>query len=132
MSARLFGWTALAVTASAIPAAPAQAEFLSYEQVRTMCRGEGNEPAEFRTRAAYALLAESYRGRCRMYLLGHADAYLQRDADRPEDRTCARSVPSDDEVADAIAEELVSRAEVPEGGIGEVVRDVLRARFACF
>ena len=132
MFARMFGWAALAATASAIPAAPANAEFLSYEQIRTMCRGEGNESAQFRTSAAYALLADSYRGRCRMYLLGHADAYLQRDADRPEDRTCARAVPSDDEVADAIAEELVRRSEAPEGGIGEVVRDVLRARFACF
>ena len=132
MLSRLLGWAALAATASAIPAAPAQAEFLSYDQIRNMCRGEGNEPAQFRTRAAYALLADSYRGRCRMYLLGQADAYLQRDADRPEARTCARSVPSDTEVADAIAEELVSRTQVPDGGIGEVVRDVLRARFACF
>lgn len=132
MLSRLFGLAALAATASAIPAAPAQAEFFSYEQIRTMCRGEGNESAQFRTGAAYALLAESYRGRCRMYLLGHADAYLHRDADRPEDRTCARAVPSDAEVADAIAEELVRRTEVPDGGIGEVVRDVLRARFACF
>jgi hypothetical protein len=132
MSSRLFGWAALAATATAITAAPAQAEFLSYEQIRNMCRGEGNEPAQFRTRAAYALLADSYRGRCRMYLLGQADAYLQRDADRPEARTCARSVPTDAQVADAIAEELISRADAPEGGIGEVVRDVLQSRFACF
>jgi hypothetical protein len=132
MLARLFGWAALAATAATIPAAPAQAELLSYEQIRSLCRGEGNESAQFRTSAAYALLADSYRGRCRMYLLGQADAYLQRDADRPEERTCARAVPSVEDVADAIAEELVRRAEVPEGGIGEVVRDVLRARFACF
>ena len=132
MLSRLFGWAALAAAASVFPAAPALAEFYSYEQIRTMCRGEGDEPAQFRTQAAHALLAESYRGRCRMYLLGRADAYLQRDADRPEDRSFARSVPADAEVADAIAEELVSRSEVPDGGIGEVVRDVLRARFACF
>jgi len=132
MVSRWLAWGALAAAASAVPAAPAQAEFFSYDQMRTMCRGEGPEPAQFRTRAAYALLADSYRGRCRMYLLGQADAYLQRDADRPEARTCARSVPTDAEVADAIAEELISRADAPQGGIGEVVRDVLQSRFACF
>ena len=131
MVSRWLAWGALAAAASAVPSAPAQAEFFSYEQMRTMCRGEGPEPAQFRTRAAYALLAESYRGRCRMYLLGQADAYLQREADRPDGAACLRSDASDAQVAEAIAEELVSRAETPAGGVGEVVRDVLRSRFAC-
>jgi hypothetical protein len=131
MISRLLALGALAVTASAIPLAPAQAEFFSYDEMRSMCRGDGSESAEFRTRAGYALLAESYRGRCRMYLLGQADAYLQREADRPEERACLRSGISQAEVADAVVEELLRRAEPPEGGVGEVVRDVLRSRFAC-
>ena len=110
---------------------PLPEQFFSYEQIRTMCRGEGNEPAQFRTGAAYALLAGSYRAVADVPA-GPRRRYLHRDADRPEDRTCARSVPSDAEVADAIAEELSARTGSPEGGIGEVVRDVLRARFACF
>ena len=102
----LFGLGRARRAASAIPAAPAQAEFLSYEQIRTMCWAAGNEPA-VPDPPPSARCSPNLSRPLRMYLLGHADAYLQRDADRPEDRTCARSVPSDDEVADAIAEELV-------------------------
>ena len=130
MMGRWLAWGAVAAAAS-LPLVPAQAELFSYEQIRTMCRGEGDGNPQFRTRAGYALLAESYRGRCRMYLLGQADAYLQR---QPESRDAAACVPagaSDSEVAEAIVEALLARDEPPAGGIAEVVRDVLRTRFAC-
>ena len=132
MIGRWLTFGALAASAWAVPLAPAHAEFFSYEQMRTMCRGEGEgaEP-QFRTSAGRALLAESYRGRCRMYLLGQADALLQSQPQRLESETCMVAQATDSEVAEAIVEALLARTEAPAGGIAEVVRDVLRARFAC-
>ena len=129
MAGRWLAWGALAASAMAAPLAPARAEFFSFDQMRSMCRGEGEATPQFRTRAGYALLAESYRGRCRMYLLGQVDAYLQ---GRPEQReACLPPGASDSEVAEAIVQDLLARAEAPAGGVAEVVRDVLRARYAC-
>ena len=130
MVPRILALGALAAAAASAPLAPARAEFYSFEQMRTMCRGGDEQVAQFRTRAGHALLAESYRARCRMYLLGQADAFLQRERERA-DRPCQGAAPSEAEVAEAVVEELLSRTTAPAGGIGEVVRDVLRLRFAC-
>jgi hypothetical protein len=127
MTQRLIIQAAIALAACAAPLHPARAEFFSYAQMRGLCRGETGEAAEFRTDASHRLLAETYRARCRMYLLGQADAYLDQ-ANRPD---CIRPGTADAEVAEALVQGLLRRTETPAGGVGEVVRDVLRARYGC-
>src|SRR6185503_7174635 len=79
--------TVLAAASLGAPS-PARAEFFSVEQLRSMCRGEVEAEGQFRTGAAYELLAQTYRERCRMYLLGLADAYLQSRMVREGDPHC--------------------------------------------
>ena len=66
--------------AATVPLQPARAELYTIEQLRGLCRGESAESPEFRTGAGYRLLAQIARERCRMFLLGVADAAL-RNAD---------------------------------------------------
>jgi len=64
----------LIIGAAMAAQAPAQADGqFSMAEIRTMCRGESDEPAQFRTEAAFRLLADIQRNKCRMYLLGIAD-----------------------------------------------------------
>ena len=127
MIRRLITQAALVVAPSAVPLEPAQAEFFSYAQMQGLCRGDTGDGAAFRTDASRRLLAETYRARCRMYLLGQADAQLQ----RIERLACIPAGTPESEVGDTLAQGLLDRAEAPPGGVGEVVRDVLRARYGC-
>lgn len=127
MIRRLVIQAAAALAACALPSAPARAEFFGYEQMRDLCRGQTGDAAEFRTDASHRLLAETYRARCRMYLLGQADAFL----DGGNRRRCLPPGTRDSEVAEALVQGLLRRAETPAGGVGEVVRDVLRDRYGC-
>ena len=126
MIRRLILQAAIVVGPYAVPLNPAKAEFFSYAQMQGLCRGQTGEAAAFRTDASHRLLAETYRARCRMYLLGQADAYLQ-----SRGRSCIPAGTAESQVADALVDGLLSRPEAPAGGVGEVVRDVLRARYGC-
>ena len=110
---------------------PAKAEFFTFEQLRNMCRGGVEVEGQFRTGAAYALLAQTHRERCRMYLLGLADAYLLNRADRDQDHHCIVEEMPETTAADLLAEALLRRTEAPAGGAAEVVREVLRTDFGC-
>ena len=126
MIGRLILKAAIVAAPCAVPLSPARAEFFDYAQMQSLCRGDvGN--AEFRTDAGHRLLAETYRARCRMYLLGQADAVLQANGRR----ACLPPAATESEVAEALVAGLLNRAESPPGGVGEVVRDVLRARYGC-
>ncbi len=127
MIRRLVVPAAIALAACAVPLHPAQAEFFSYEQMRALCRGQTGDAAEFRTDASHRLLAQTYRARCRMYLLGQADAFL----DRGNRRGCLPPGTRDSEVAEALVQGLLRRTGTPAGGVGEVVREVLRDRYGC-
>lgn len=131
MALRILTLGAIAAAAFAVPLAPARAEFFTFEQMRGLCRGETGEAAEFRTGASHRLLAQTHRARCRMYLLGQVDGYLQA-REEPQDRArCLGAGTSEAEVTEAMVEALLARADEPEGGIGALVRDVLRTRFGC-
>src|SRR3712207_4979023 len=117
MPKRLVMMSFCVAAAFTVRPAPAQAEFFSYEQMRLFCLGGSAEGAEFRTVAGHRRLAETYRARCRMYLLGKADAYLERGAAR----NCLPAGTSDSDVAQVLAEGLVSRRDPPAGGVGELV-----------
>lgn len=110
---------------------PARAEFFSFEQLRNMCRGDVEGEAQFRTGAAYALLAQSHRERCRMYLLGLADAYLLSRPVREDGHHCIVEEMPEATAAQVLAEALIRRTEAPVGGAAEVVREVLRTDFGC-
>jgi len=127
MIGRLIIQAALVVLPYAVPMQPARAEYFGYAQMQDLCRGGTAEAAEFRTDAGHRLLAETYRARCRMYLLGQADAFLEAG----NRRGCLPAATRETEVAEALVEALLGRAEAPAGGVGEVVRDVLRTRFGC-
>ena len=122
---RIFALAALTAVAAVAPMHPAQAEFLTFEELRGLCRGE-TAGAGFRTGAAHRLLAETYRARCRMYLLGRIDGFLQERA-----APCARTQSAQAEAGDALVDALLNRAEPPDGGIAELVRDVVRSRYGC-
>ena len=124
--------TVLAAASLGAPS-PARAEFFTFEQLRNMCRGEVESTAEaqFRTGAAYALLAQSYRERCRMYLRGLADAYLQSRPIREGELHCIVEEMPEASAADVLSEALIRRSDAPAGGAAEVVRDVLKTDFGC-
>ena len=119
------------VAASLGAPSPARAEFFTFEQLRSMCRGEVEAAGQFRTGAAYALLAQTHRERCRMYLLGLADAYLQSRPVREGEQHCIVAEMPEASAADVLAEALIRRSDAPAGGAAEVVRDVLRTDFGC-
>ena len=131
MVRRILTLAAMVAAASIAPLSPARAEFFTYEQMRNMCRGETEETAEFRTGAAQRLLAETYRARCRMYLLGLADAYLQSRAEGREAPRCTWADMTESEVSQPLVEAVLDRADAPDGGINALVRDVLHSRFGC-
>ena len=124
--------TVLAAASLGAPS-PARAEFFTFEQLRSMCRGEVDTAAEgqFRTGAAYELLARTYRERCRMYLLGLADAYLQSRVVREGEPHCIVEEMPEASAANVLSEALVRRTDAPAGGAAEVVRDVLKTDFGC-
>ena len=130
MVRRMLALAALAA-ASSVPAAPAHAEFFSFEQLRSMCRGEGADDAEFRTGAAHELLREIYRSRCRMYLLGEADFYLEGSAQEGGRPSCLPAGTPQSEVGDYLVEAVLTRTEAPPGGVRELVRHVLRLQYNC-
>ena len=131
MVMRILVCGALLAAASLGAPSPARAEFFSFEQLRGMCRGEVEAEGQFRTGAAYELLAQTHREQCRMYLLGLADAYLHSLADRGGDHHCIVAEMPQTAAADVLAEALVRRSDAPAGGAAEVVRDVLRTNFGC-
>ena len=117
------------IAASLVPPSPARAEFFTFEQLRNMCRGEVAQEVDgqFRTGAAYALLAQTHRERCRMYLF----AYLEGRDSRDGDRRCIVEEMPESSAANVLADALLSRTEAPPGGATEVVREVLRDQFGC-
>ena len=122
--------TVLAAASLGAPS-PARAEFFTFEQLRSMCRGEVEAEGQFRTGAAYELLARTYRERCRMYLLGLADAYLQSRVVREGEPHCIVEEMPEASAANVLSEALVRRTDAPAGGAAEVVRDVLKTDFGC-
>jgi hypothetical protein len=130
MMRRIFALACAAAVAAAAPVSPAHAEFYSFEALQNMCRGESVEEPEFRTGAARELLRDIYRSRCRMYLLGLADGFLDAAADERR-ITCLPLGTDESEVAAALVAELLGRTQPPRGGVGEIVRDVLRNRYNC-
>ena len=120
---------AIAAAATATALQPARAEFFGTDQVRALCRGETADAREFRTPAANRLLAQVSRERCRMYLLGLAEARLQRIG--PEARAQCLPEGTADTVADALVEALLEPSEAPDGAVDAFVQETLRARFGC-
>jgi len=127
---RMIGLAALALAGTA-PASPARAEFVRFEQLQGLCAGQAADAAEFRTEAAHMLLRDIYRARCRMYLLGLADGLFARWDVGPPALACLRTERPEAEVADALIEAVLSRTAPPAGGVGEIVREVLRDRYGC-
>ena len=120
---------AIAAAATTTALQPVRAEFFGTEQVRALCRGETADAREFRTDAANRLLAQVSRERCRMYLLGLAEARLQRIG--PEVRAQCLPEETADAVADALVEALAEPPEAPGGTVDAFVQETLRARFGC-
>jgi hypothetical protein len=119
------GSAALAAFVAAQPgAAPANGHFTAAE-VRAMCRGEAGGEARFRTQAAYALMAEVQRSKCRMYLLGVADGIGPPD-DRG--RTCPPAVTEREALGDLLVAAVLQPPEASDRGVPDIVRTVLRAR----
>jgi hypothetical protein len=131
MFRRTIGWGAAAAVLAILPAAPASAEFFSFDEMRDMCRGETDQPAEFRTSAGYRLLASSLRDRCRMYLLGLAETGLRQAGEVASRQGCLADQTPPAEVAEVLAEALAARAEPPPDGLAGLVREVLLSRYGC-
>ena len=131
MIGRILALAAATAAAASVPLAPVQAEFFTLAELRDMCRGAIGENAEFRTGAGHRLLAETYRARCRMYLLGVADGYLQTHAETDARMACIRPGTPEAEVAEPLIEAVLTRTDVPDDGIAALVREVLRSRFGC-
>ena len=129
MIVRLFECAALAL-AWLDPLAPAHAEFYTVAQMRSLCRGEVNESADFRTEAAYALLARTYRDRCRMYLLGVTDDFLAARPGQTPPRVCLPREATETEVADVLVAALVEPGSQAET-LTDFVRRVLEDRYRC-
>ena len=111
------------------PLRPAHAQFVAFEQLRDLCRGGPDQGPQFRTAAANQLLAESYRARCRLYLLGLVDGLMEED-ETPERRCIAPGTP-EDEVTGPLIAALVAAPGEPEEGVVAIVREVLHSRFGC-
>ena len=118
-----------ALAAAGAAAQPARAELFGVEEMRALCRGEAADARGFRTEAGNRLLAQVSRERCRMYLLGLAEARLQRI--EPDARARCLPAGTADAVADALAEALVEPSEAPGGTVDTFVQETLRARFGC-
>lgn len=114
------------VAAATVPLQPARAELYTITELRGLCRGESAESPEFRTGAGYRLLAQIARERCRMFLLGVADAALELSA-----RRCIPAGTPPAEVADQLAEAVLAEPEGSGGTVAGIVRDALRSRYRC-
>ena len=126
--ARMLILAVLAIAAATSPMDAAQAQFFTAGQMRAMCRGEVADAPQFRTRAANQLVAESYRSRCRMYLLGVADALLHNEQ---EGHRCIGAGTAQAEVVEPIVAALLAHDETSQDEIAAIVREVLRSRFGC-
>ena len=115
-----------AAAAAATTPAAARAELVGAAELRGLCRGEIAEEAQFRTAAGYRLAAQVSRERCRMYLLGIAEAQLEGSA-----RRCIPAATPASEVAEALVEALLAEPEAAVRPVAELVRDALRARYRC-
>lgn len=118
--------TLLVLAGAAVPLQPARAELYSIEELRALCRGESAETPEFRTGAGYRLLAQIARERCRMFLLGVADASLELSG-----RHCIPAETPPTEVADHLAAAVLAEPEGSGGTVAGLVRDALRTRYRC-
>ena len=95
-----------------------------------MCRGETDERAEFRTEAAFRVLASHQRSKCRMYLLGLVDGLVA--SSRPGDRLLCLPPDFDRErMADRLMDLVLSEAGNRERSIPALVQSVLRAEGRC-
>lgn len=95
-----------------------------------MCRGETDEPAEFRTEAAFRVLASHQRSKCRMYLLGLVDGLVA--SSRPGDRSFC--LPPDFDrarMADRLIDRVLSDTADGEPNIPALVQSVLRTESRC-
>jgi hypothetical protein len=129
MAVMMLGSAALAA-ALAAQAAPHQAEMFTLAEVRAMCEGKTEGAAEFRTGAAYQLLARIERDKCRMYLLGIAQG-VERASAAMGQASCTPGPTFRDELADRLVEAVLRPAGDPAGGIVQIVRDVLGSRPGC-
>ena len=116
----------IAVAGATLPLQPARAELYTIEELRGLCRGESAEAGEFRTGAGYRLLAQIARERCRMFLLGVADASLELSA-----RRCIPAGTPPADVADHLADAVLAEPEGSGGTVAGIVRDALRTRYRC-
>ena len=109
---------------------PGTAASFSPSELRTMCRGETDERAEFRTEAAFRVLASHQRSKCRMYLLGLVDGLVA--SSRPGDRLFCSPADFDRErMADRLMDSVLSDAADQEPNIPALVQNVLRAESRC-
>ena len=99
----------------------------SAAEIRTMCRGETEEPSPFRTEAAIRLLAEHQRSKCRMYLLGLAEG-LARSRQERDPPLCLPPRAERDGFADRLLDAVISEAG---GTLPSTVRRVILTHYRC-
>ena len=121
--------SAILVSAMLAQPEPPAAGSFSPAEVRTMCRGETEEPARFRTDAAFRLLAQHQRSNCRMYLLGLADGIGRSLQER--ESFCLPPVTERDLLADRLAEAVLSGSGEADADIAAIVRQVLLSHYRC-
>lgn len=95
-----------------------------------MCRGETEEAHQFRTDAAFRLLAQHQRSKCRTYLLGLADG-IGRYAHEGEPRLCLPPATERDVLANRLADAVLSRSSETDTSILGIVQRVLRSHYRC-
>ncbi|HYD14278.1 MAG TPA: hypothetical protein VEC11_15640 [Allosphingosinicella sp.] len=117
----LSGAAALVFFAAQPDAAPAVGLF-SVAEMRAMCRGESDGDPRFRTQAAYELLAELQRAKCRMYLLGIAEGIGEACAADPRGR---------DALGARLAAAVLRAPEDRETSVAALVRAELLLRPGC-
>src|SRR5688500_2256982 len=109
---------------------PGTTAYFSPSEVRTMCRGETDQQAEFRTEAAFRVLASHQRSKCRMYLLGLVDGLVA--SSRPGDRSFGLAPDFDRErMAGRLMDSVLSDAADREQNIPALVQSVLSAESRC-
>ena len=116
----------------ALSAAAAQAQpdtsYFNAAEIRTMCRGETEESPQFRTEAAFRLLAQVQRSKCRMYLLGLADGIGRGQPDQGR-AACLPPASEREALADRLVEAVLN--ETGDADTPAIVRWVLRTVYGC-
>ena len=125
----MFGLILLAGAFAAQPT-PAASGAFSADEIRTMCRGEGDEGAEFRTDAAFRLFVNYQRSRCRMYLLGVADGMIH-SARLGEPGLCLPPGLDRERLADQLTEALLSEQAAADSSLPAIVERLLRSESRC-